>query len=1298
MKNRETRIKKLRRLTAVVLAAFIFASNLTFGSLNVFGEEPEISIDIEVKDAVLPGNTFEVQVTVKNNTGSVIQGVKIDEDKIIISHPGTFNLTFGDYGAYSIDEGKSRVFSFYFKADEKAGTGDISVIGFTVDYELEDTEKSETGTIQVRVADSTTPPPPVTEPPTEPPTLPAPTAPPTTNPPPPAGITSNVTIQSVSISGSVRADSAFSATVTVRNGNNRAANIRVGTDISNQLVSVSSFNSFTENIAAESTRTFTFMFAANSSDIENDTSQIRFNVWVGENLLDSAVRTVTVNTPVPQPELKPYFEIVSIASQPQRAAAGDNIKVSFAIRLMNAASNNIRISTTSPAGISPVSPSVLSPVGMLTSGSVYRGDFAFEIKNNAEIGYNELRFTVETSDGSVPSIIYPVGVVVDKSQAAINIPDVKITSVSLPESVTAGGAFQIKALLENSGGDAENVRVTIVPPVGIANTSTNIIQIDSLKQNARREIIFDMVVTKSAAEFYNLIQIQTEFLHKTEEAEERIQTSQYAGFNVVFEEEPDEEAIIKDFTLDMSIPPAAAPGSEFQVSVKVQNNGSDAKNLLLKVTPQLAGVENRTVNNIAIPELKSGESVTKEISFFVPESSGGAYCAFETELTGNNIDSIRQFAGTVITGLNQPKVIIENIKIPRNVNRGEVFNAEITIANNGGAQAENIILTINPPPGIQNRTSGILKTDSLASGGKETHTVSFIAAKNAAYGYNPFSLELSYESKAGPVNDKISQYFGVTVNSSDLIIESVKLPDSVGINRDFEVEVAVRNTGADATDATLSLSAQGGLINKTSNIVRIDSVKAGETITRKFVFMAHESSPAGDNYAAIEVSLNYGEETIRQYSGTIVRNPSEKDKDGETNNDIPVVIISRFSYVNTDGDTENTGNSNNNPGEEDSGFDYNFDNNFDFDFGIDTGDINIFENTSVIIERPMPAPARPMPSLPGIGDDSGQGGGGSGAAPLNPAHRDTNAVYGGKSFVFTLELKNMHKSIAVRDLKITVSQEKGIFNPKAGSNTFFVEWLEPGETTEISLELLVKSDADPDSYGLTVSMSYRNEKGDSTSASEIINIPVQQEMRFNIGELPFISDIEMGDEAYINVQFGNRGRSWIYNVVVTVQGDGFMNQYGPCYAGHLEGGKNFSHEFALTPFSPGFLNGVFVFTYEDSDGNVYEEQAPFFFSVIGDMGDMWGDDMPNWGDDGIIYGPDGLPVMNPDGEEGEGESEGFWLFTNMNFLKWAIIAAGCLIIIGSGAAVTIFILKIKNKKSIGYDGNDDDDGGDSADA
>ena len=1281
--NKKNKIKsmKIKRIISVVLVIFMLISSIAFFNITVFAaDKPDITIT--ESGAIQPGKTFRIDVKIENNTDAIISNVAAAGESVT-----NITLTASDNDKRSIDIGKSEEFSFYYKIDdEKVAGGDIFDISFTITYDknniAQDPIKKEK---RITVSDM----------------IPQPTSNSNNqNNSDNNSYTSSVPKNMVVITGVDVADSAYpgnilKVNVTVRNNHSgRIPNIVVSTQISNPgVLSLNSFNELKDDFNASEEKTFTFFYTVSKNAEMGDISQLKFTVSAGEGAnkveFSSATRTISVYAN-PYVEQKPRFEIFS-EMYPQKVGLGANMKISFRFASMGGVANYIKVTVTTPDGIKPVSPATI-PVGTLYVGENYLCNFEFEVTGKADLGYNEFKITIETTDNSIPALTYPIGVYVERSAFENNkyIPDVKIVSSELPENIKKGDRFQIKAVLENSGADAENILVTLVSPTGIANISPNIIQINSLKQYAQSEIFFDAVVTDSASDHYNLFRILIDYTIMTDDNKtEKIEKVQYVGLNVAGIDRG-----LQNFTIDAKIPGNVKPGEDFKAVITITNNGESEKNLYLKIENP-TGIINKTINNFSVGELKSGESAAKEVVFNATEEIAGRYCYFGISVyakqTGG-IDTVlaEQYAGTVVSNIAQAKITIDSINIPQNINIGDTFDVDVIIANTDMADAENIILTVTAPNGVLNKTASTVKIDSVKSARKETVTFAFIVTQNASYGYNPFSIDVSYPSKSNAGGEKINQYFGITVNSSDLRIESIRIPGSVGINSDFNVDVAIKNTGADTTDVVLSLVPQAGLINKSSNIIKIDNIKSGETVIRSFAFMASESSPNG--YVAIDVTLSHGEDQIRQYSGTIVRNPPKKEdeKKPDEKSEIPVVIISKFSYKNV-GESNPPANT---------GMDAGMDFNADFDFGDDLTPEQImprdgedqFLNTSVVAvpifeySDSVAVPGRGRPDY----QDGGSFGSSSGGGNLVSPAIDTNAVYGGKTFMFTVEFLNTHKYIAVKDLKITISQEKGIFNPKSGSNTFFVEMLYPGETTEISIELLVKSDADPDSYGLTISMSYKNDEGESTSSSEIINIPVQQEMRFSVGDMPPINDIEMGDDVYINVQFGNLGKSWIYNVVVRVQGDGFMNMEGTYYAGNIEKGKFLAKEFTLTPFNPGFQNGSFIFTYEDADGNVFQEDQPFSFMVAG------GDDMmmegmfPGMdGGEGIVIGPDGMPVMSPEeNTEESGKSWISWLFTDMNLMKWAILIGGVLFVILLIVVIIVVIVKVRKKKS-GYDDDDE---------
>lgn len=1082
---------------------------------------------------------------------------------------------------------------------------------------------------------------------------------------------------SIKIPDSIKAGTAFEAVVTLKNNtSNTIENVTVSTDnTSSGVISLTTSKDVTKNISSKSEATYSFYFNV-SGTAGNNIYDINFVISYDNNE-KTETRRISI-TPIPPPVVTdptPRFSVMS-ELYPKTATIGTGMKISIRFSNLGGSATNAYITITPPDGVEALSASP-KPALIMGTGQSYNADFSYNITSKAKTGLNIFKVTIGCKETGT-AISYDIGVTFNKGaeEEKKSDPDISIISADIPENIKKGEKFEIKAVLENTGADAKDIKVSMGFPNGILNFSADVIQIDSLKSGAQTEILFEAYVTDSIVAKYHPFLMHVDYNITDEDGKPKeTRKTQYMGLNVT-------EDAANNFAIDVKIPENVKPGADFKVSVTVKNSGADERNFFLKIDNP-AGIINKSANNFLISELKSGKSATYEATFNATEEAAGVYSLFGISLykkqTGNaDIILADRFVGTSVANTELPEIIIDSIIIPQNINMGDTFNAGITVSNIGSADAANVILTVNMPAGILNKTANTVKIDSVKSGGKATASFTFIVTQNAIYGYNPFNLEVSYPTKSNAGGERINQYFGTTLNSSDLKIDSVSVPSSVGVNRDFNAEVTIRNTGADTTNVTLFLTPQGGLINKTSNTVKIESIKAGETVIKSFTFMAPESAQSG--YAAIDIVLSHGEEQIRQYSGTYINNPKkEEEQKPDDKTDIPVVIISRF-YTNTNISDDNSSANNNN----NNNINNNTDTGFFSEEIMPQKDIDRFSNTSVRIAMDTPAIAAPVPEKPGISmPDYGYQGGSS--APVNSAPVDANAVYGGKTFIFTVELLNTHKSVAVKDLKVTISQEHGIFNPKSGSNTFFVEWLAPGQTTEISIPLLVKADAAPDSYGLNVALSYKSESGDPTSASEIINIPVQQEIRFSVGDIPPIYDIEMGDDAYVTVQFGNLGKSKIYNVIARVQGEGFNNYDGAYYAGSIDAGSSFiSKEFTLTPYMAGYINGSFQFTYEDADGNIFQEERPFSFNVMGGE-DMMEPPSMEWGD-GTEIGPDGLPVMNPDGESEE--SGGFWLFTDMNLMKWAII-------IGSGAVIAagvivIIVVAVKKSRKKRSDIDDDD--------
>lgn len=216
-----------------------------------------------------------------------------------------------------------------------------------------------------------------------------------------------------------------------------------------------------------------------------------------------------------------------------------------------------------------------------------------------------------------------------------------------------------------------------------------------------------------------------------------------------------------------------------------------------------------------------------------------------------------------------------------------------------------------------------------------------------------------------------------------------------------------------------------------------------------------------------------------------------------------------------------------------------------------------------------------------------------------------SSVQGGKTFRLTLTLKNTSSFADIENLKMTVSSAAddatgGVFTPANSSNTFFIANVGAGQTFTETIDLLVKADAPPKSYGLEVAVSYEAVLDDqrvTIDDRETITIPVTQPDRFEVEDVNVWGPVMYGETIYPSISFVNKGKSSIYNLSIRIEGENFTTGEPTSYIGNVESGSGDYYEANLNPEMPGMVEGVFILSYEDAAGNLKEIERPFSVEV-----------------------------------------------------------------------------------------------------
>ena len=285
------------------------------------------------------------------------------------------------------------------------------------------------------------------------------------------------------------------------------------------------------------------------------------------------------------------------------------------------------------------------------------------------------------------------------------------------------------------------------------------------------------------------------------------------------------------------------------------------------------------------------------------------------------------------------------------------------------------------------------------------------------------------------------------------------------------------------------------------------------------------------------------------------------------------------------------------------------------------------------------------------------------------------SVTGGSTFTLSMTLKNTSSSSAIENIKMVVSSAAdettgGVFTPASSSNSFFIAKVGAGESFTESIDLTVKADAPPKSYGIDVEISYEaviDGKRESLTATERITIPVSQPDRFEVEDAQISSTVYVGDSAYCSVSYVNKGKSAIYNLSIAVEGTGFTTADANTYVGNVEAGNGDYFETSLNVTEPGTIDGKFIITYEDSAGTQTTLERPFTATVM----EM------DWGE------PDPMEPMEPVDVE-----------PAMPLWGKILIIVGCVVVAG-GIVVVVLRIRRKKKKAVPvFDDEDDDDYGD----
>ncbi len=279
-------------------------------------------------------------------------------------------------------------------------------------------------------------------------------------------------------------------------------------------------------------------------------------------------------------------------------------------------------------------------------------------------------------------------------------------------------------------------------------------------------------------------------------------------------------------------------------------------------------------------------------------------------------------------------------------------------------------------------------------------------------------------------------------------------------------------------------------------------------------------------------------------------------------------------------------------------------------------------------------------------------------------------IMAGEAFPLTINFKNTSATTGIQNVKASYLSDDNVFIPVDSSNAVFIERIGSGEVVTKTVMVKTKNDAAAKTYVLEFTIAYEDEKGNAYDAKdnpyeekERISINLKQQNRLEIAQIDLPPMIMVGEPVNIDVNFFNMGKSTMYNLLVSAEGD-FEMRDATSYVGTFEPGKSEYYSATLIPQQPGELKGKISFSFEDSNGEKDVIEKELVLNVVEGGGWEGEDKFPGEmgpGDD--MYPDDNMDMT--------GEGNGLW-----GYLKIAAYILIPLLII----VVIIILVKRRNRK------------------
>ena len=200
-----------------------------------------------------------------------------------------------------------------------------------------------------------------------------------------------------------------------------------------------------------------------------------------------------------------------------------------------------------------------------------------------------------------------------------------------------------------------------------------------------------------------------------------------------------------------------------------------------------------------------------------------------------------------------------------------------------------------------------------------------------------------------------------------------------------------------------------------------------------------------------------------------------------------------------------------------------------------------------------------------------------------------SSVAAGSSTNLSFSFTNTSKTIKIENVMVTVTGGQDLML-NGSTNTFYFESVAASGSKTVTVPMKAAQLISASAQGVQIAVTYEyvdQNARKSGSATLSLSVPLYQPDRFELSEPKTSYTGYVGEETSLTIDYVNKGKSAISNVEATISGD-IDTPTAYQRVGTIDGGKNGTIAFAVTPQLEGENQVKIVITYEDSNGNTKE--------------------------------------------------------------------------------------------------------------